>query len=446
MRRSEFPVGRPNAPDANASPAIHMIGTLMIAWILAYLDRMIIAMLIPSLKSDLDISDTQASLLQGFAFALFFVLAGLSIGRLVDRYNRRNIIISGVVFWSTATIGCGLASSFGELFVARLGVGIGEACLAPATMSLLADYCAPGKSGRAIGIVTAGAPLGAAGSSFVGGLLLDLFAGQAQTFPLLGTLQPWQMVFICLGAPGYAVALAVLTINEPARRSGGGQSDSSFLSFARSLIASRSAMLPLFAYLACNFVVATGFAAWVAVAMMRTFGFTPGQAGSSIGGILLVSGSVGSILGGRISDALLSRWPLDGRLRIAWLTYPVIIIAIAIFSMATTPLIGLAAVALFFVASNMVHAASFPTVVEIFTEDMRGQGVALYLLIGNIAGYGISGTLIALATDHLYHDELMVRTAMATVCLPFAILAVSFGTLAMKAYADRRARLLDEGL
>jgi hypothetical protein len=128
--------------------AWYVVGILLVAAVTSYLDRYLISLLVEPIKRDLLLNDTQISLLQGFAFAIFYVLFGLPFGALIDRSNRRTVLVAGVALWSAMTMACGLASNFTELFVARAGVGIGEACLAPAAYSLIADYFRPAARGR----------------------------------------------------------------------------------------------------------------------------------------------------------------------------------------------------------------------------------------------------------------------------------------------------------
>ena len=121
----------------------YIIGTIFLAGLFGFLDRQIISLLVVPIRADLNLSNTQVSLLYGFAFVFLFATAGLFIGRLIDRHNRRTILAIGVAVWSLATIGCGLAPDFTWLFLARVVVGTGEACLAPAACSILADCFRP---------------------------------------------------------------------------------------------------------------------------------------------------------------------------------------------------------------------------------------------------------------------------------------------------------------
>ena len=130
-------------PYARRGYAAYVIAVLFLAFMCAYLDRQVIGLLTPALKASLHLTDVQVSLLHGLAFVSIFALAGLPIGHLIDRADRRRILAIGIAFWSLATVACGLAETFWQLFAARLAVGLGEACLAPAAVSLVADYFRP---------------------------------------------------------------------------------------------------------------------------------------------------------------------------------------------------------------------------------------------------------------------------------------------------------------
>ena len=170
----------------------------------ANIDRFIINLMVEPMKRDLVLSDTQVSLLVGITFSLFYVLFGLPIARLADRANRRNILAAGIGIWSLMTALGGVAQNFWHLFIARMGVGVGEATIAPTAHSILADSLPPEKLSRGFGIFNMGAVLGGALAFIVGGALLA-WAGKAYPngveIPLVGSIFSWQLVFIIVGLP-----------------------------------------------------------------------------------------------------------------------------------------------------------------------------------------------------------------------------------------------------
>ncbi len=205
--------------DKTLGWAKYTLAVLASAWFVAYLDRAVIALLATGIKASLHISDVQLGFLQGFAFAAIYVLVALPGGWLADRTSRRNIILFGVICWSLATFGCGLATNFYELAFARMMMGLGEACLAPACISLVSDFFARNARGRAIGVLMSAATVGTAGSMLLGGVVLKMLGNVPVDIPLIGLTQPWQVTFMVMGAPGFLVALLLLlTVKEPPRR------------------------------------------------------------------------------------------------------------------------------------------------------------------------------------------------------------------------------------
>ena len=141
---------------------------LFLAYMSSFVDRMIIGLLVEPIKADFQISDTQVSLLLGLSFAIFYCLVALPIGRLVDIWSRKKIITTGITLWSLMTALCGLAQNYTHLFLARVGVGVGEACLTPAAYSILADSFPPKKLGLAMGIYNMGTAVGAGLALIIG--------------------------------------------------------------------------------------------------------------------------------------------------------------------------------------------------------------------------------------------------------------------------------------
>ncbi|RYE74615.1 MAG: MFS transporter, partial [Oxalobacteraceae bacterium] len=189
------------------------IGVLLILTILSYVDRSIISLMIEPIKADLAISDVQISLLQGMAFALLYTIASVPMGYLGDRTSRRAVIFCGATAWSLATAACGLARSFGHLFVARVAVGAGEATLSPSAYALVADLFPPQRLAFAIGVLATGAAIGSALALIIGGLVVSW----AQAVPPIMGLRSWQLVFVVVGLPGLIVAPLVFLIPRTAR-------------------------------------------------------------------------------------------------------------------------------------------------------------------------------------------------------------------------------------
>lgn len=151
---------------------------LMIAYVLSFIDRQILNLLVEPIRRDLVISDTQMSLLMGLSFALFYTICGIPLGRLADTSNRRGLIAIGVLFWSAATAACGMAKLYWQFLICRIGVGVGEAALSPAAYSLIADSFPPERRATAISVYSMGVYLGSGIAFLLGGLVIQFASAQ----------------------------------------------------------------------------------------------------------------------------------------------------------------------------------------------------------------------------------------------------------------------------
>ncbi|MBL8645523.1 MAG: MFS transporter, partial [Rhodospirillaceae bacterium] len=187
-------------PYPSAGYAWYVVVILMLAYVFAYLDRFILTLMVEPIKRDLGITDTQMSLVLGLAFAIFYTVLGIPIGRLADHKNRRTIVAVGIAVWSVMTAACGLAKNFFTLFLARVGVGVGEATLQPCATSILSDYFPRGKRGLAYSVYAWGLGLGAGGAMILGGRVIEAVSkGGTMVLPIVGEVFPWQVVFFVIG-------------------------------------------------------------------------------------------------------------------------------------------------------------------------------------------------------------------------------------------------------
>ena len=253
--------------------AWYVVAVLIVAYTFSYIDRTILTLMVGPIRATLHISDVQLSLLHGLAFAIFYTLMGIPIGRLVDRRRRTHIVAGGIAIWSVMTALCGFARSFGWMFGARIGVGVGEAALSPAAYSMMADSFEGKRLVRALSIYQSAIYLGPAIATLVSGLLLSHLPALDTA---LGHFEPWQLVFIIIGLPGLLVAVLVLTLREPARR-GAGASDAppGFGAVVAHMRAQGRAYGLLILGLCCQSVVWNGATAWIPTHFMRGYGWTP---------------------------------------------------------------------------------------------------------------------------------------------------------------------------
>jgi MFS family permease len=289
---------------------------LFAAFILSFIARLIVSLLVPSLKlppeqGGLGLSDADIGVLQGPGFVLFYAVVGILIGRLADRYSRRGIIATGIAGWSLMTVACGLARDFNQLLGARVGVGIGQSALSPAAYSMIADLFPRDRLGRALGVYQAGGLVGTGLAFLVGGLVIRAVSTSAGiTLPVVGTVAGWQFAFIAVGLPGFLVALLLATVPEPLRRSAGAAAGGSgaVLAYLGSRLRVYGLHYAGFALLAMPYTI---IAAWSPVLFQRVHGYTPPEAGLALGAILAVASPLGVLTGGFLADRLQQRGARD---------------------------------------------------------------------------------------------------------------------------------------
>jgi len=209
--------GAARPPAGGGAYANYVLGVLVLVYVFNFLDRQIVSILAERIKADLGVSDGEIGFLYGTAFAVFYAVFGIPLGRLADVWDRRRLIALGLAFWSVMTALSGLARSFGHLAAARIGVGIGEASASPAAFSLLSDTFPPARRATVLAIYSSGIYIGAGLGLFIGGLVVDrwdaAYAGGAAPFGLRG----WQVAFLVVGLPGLLLAAWVATLREPER-------------------------------------------------------------------------------------------------------------------------------------------------------------------------------------------------------------------------------------
>jgi MFS family permease len=406
------------------------VAVLLLAYTLSFIDRMILSLLVGPIRADLGISDTQMSLLMGFAFAIFYSVLGIPLGWLADRGSRRGLMVAGVAAWSVMTPICGLTRSYATLFLARIGVGVGEATLSPAAYSMLGDYFPREKLGRAMAVYSIGVPLGS-GIALVAGALVVKFVteGPPMIVPMLGAMEPWRLTFLVVGLPGLLVALLIaLTVREPARKGGAvGLEKGEFTAFLKTHPAALAAHFSGMGLLA---LVMYGAMAWIPQFLHRTYGMPVSEAGLWFGGATAICGACGLMLGGWMADGLYRRGFRDAHLRVLRLN--VIILTPLFIAMALAPTAGIA-VALMIVSMlvGTIHGGVAGAALQLVTPNrLRARMVALYFLVANLIGLGCGPTAMALVTDLVFHDDAALRYGIAivtAVALPISGLILTLG-------------------
>ncbi len=416
-----------------AGRAWYAVGVLFVAVIFSFIDRIILSLLVEPIKADLGLTDTDFAWLLGIAFAVFYALFGLPLGRWADRYSRRAIIGIGIFVWSVMTIACGLAGTFWELFLARVGVAAGEAALAPAAYSMISDLFPREKLGRALGVYQSGAFVGAGAALLVGGVVIGLIgAGGERVLPVLGTVEPWQMVFFVVGLPGVLVALLMFTVPEPARRApppgvASAQRLGEVLRYATSRWRVYGLHFLGFSLLA---VPITTTLTWAPVFFGRALGYAPRETGLILGLIVLLLSPAGVYAGGWLADAFLRRGHLDAMHRVGLLACACLL---PLVLLATTGDDRFVAIALFcpltFCASLSLACA--PAALQVVTPGpLRAQVSAAWMLFLNVVTAMVGPTAVGMIADEFFGGRMAIGQALALVngaSVPLAALVLWLG-------------------
>jgi predicted MFS family arabinose efflux permease len=366
----------------------YVLGVLMMVYVLNFVDRQVLSILMEPIRRDLKLNDTQLGLLSGLSFALFYAVAGLPIARLSDTSSRRNIIAASLAVWSGMTAVCGLVASFPQLLLARVGVAVGEAGAGPAAHSMIADLFPDGRRATALAVFSTGVPIGILVGLISGGWLNQAFN--------------WRTAFVVVGLPGLVLAvLVMLTVREPARTTP--LADPS----ARTTGAALKNLWALrpFKYLtlaaAIHAFTAYGALQWNPAFLIRTFHLSTKEAGLALGLMTGLTGIVGTLGGGWLADRLGRRDP-------RWYArLPALLIALGvpfyIAAYVVAPSAG-AALALLVIPSLFGNSFTGPTyaVVQTLTPPRsRALASAVLLFVISLIGFGLGPLTIGMVSDAL---------------------------------------------
>jgi predicted MFS family arabinose efflux permease len=393
----------------------YVLGLLLLVYAINFVDRQIVAILAEPIKRDLGLSDTQLGLLAGPAFAVFYALAGLPMAWLADRYNRAHVISGAMALWSAMTALCGFTANFGQLLLARVGVGIGEAGSTPASHSLLADYFPPERRATAMAIYSTGLSIGVFAGLLIGGWVNELFG--------------WRIAFMIAGAPGLLLALiTVLTLRDPRSRrlhpQAAGRAATPGLAASLSTLGRQ----PAFVWLCLGTALAStvGYASinWFAIYLIRIHELGTGVTGTWLSVIVGVGGGLGTYLGGVLADragARSERW----RLWLCGIGIAAAAVPMVGAALAPTSDLALLWLALFFPLAFCWIGPAFAMAQSLAPPPMRSVASGVVLLGNNMIGLGAGTLLVGMLSDRftaqMGPDGL--RYAIASV----AILALAAG-------------------
>jgi MFS family permease len=395
------------------------------AYIVSFIDRQALSLLIEPIRRDLGLTDMQLGLLQGVAFATIYAVAGLPLGRAADQFNRRNIIIVGVAFWSLMTSLCGVVRSFPALLMCRAGVGVGEAALSPSAYSMLSDYFPPRQLPAAMSLYNIGPNIGSGLAFLLGGMILS-FAGDTRTLdlavPFLHDIRPWQVTFVVLGGLGLLVITLLAFVIEPKRRalsttapSTSTLHDVRFADTLTFLRANISSVVALFAGLSLVGVLSYAVMTWYPTMIVRSFDESVSRTGMVLGPMFIVASIIGNLGGAWCALRVADRGYRDPYVRWALIAACMItclgILVPLIPSLAGTYAAG----ALLIVVQSSWMGSAVAGLHLAVPHSMRAQLTAILLLCTNLVGLSLGPTAVAAITQYVFRDPEALRYSLAIV-------------------------------
>ncbi len=427
-------------PWPSAARGWVLVALLALASIVSQWDRTVLNLMVEPIKAQFGLDDTGFGALQSIAFGIFYTLACIPIGRLADRYPRRVILAGALALWSVFACMSGLARSYVQLFLTRIGVGVGEATLTPAAFSLLSDHFPPERLGKPVGAFLMSAPVGQGLGFIAGGALLSwLTASTVLDTGAFSSLEPWPAAIMIVGAPGLLLAPLFLLLREPVRRGPGGATPLPVREVVAVFRARAAAFVPMFTGFCMVSLVSYAFVVWMPTVLSRSYGLDPAQAGLAFGLVVLICGTSGAYLGGFMSDRLARRGVLDAPLKVAAFGF----VGCGVFG-ALAPLMPTPALAITFLVpaiflSNTPYACAGTAIQLITPNRARAQMSAVYITLTTLIGLGVGPLVVGLMTDHVFHDPAQIRYSLAIVVALPAPIMFTLLMLARKPYRALRA-------
>jgi MFS family permease len=426
------------APFPPAAVGWYATGILAFLYWLSLLDRMIISLLVDPIKKDLGLTDVQFSLLQGIAFLGSFTLFGLAFGALADRYNRRRLIYIGVAIWSVGTAACGVAQSYWNLLLARVGVGVGEASLHPNATSMISDLFPRHRISTAMAVYGLGSTVGAGTAVMIGGVIVEAVSRLGGiSLPMIGAIHPWQAVFFIVGVPGTLLALSIFTVPEPVRRDrlsqpqGSGLLGNYLLLFKFMKARPRFFICHYLGFTLASAVVNSG-AAWYPAHLSRAFHWSAGQVGASLGATMMIAGISSKLISGWVSDAMYRHGYRDAQMR--W--YGIcLLVALPIGIVATTsgdPWVFIVGIGLFNTLNGGIAVCSLSALNLVTPNELRGSGVAVFNIILGMLGGSMGPVLVAAVSQFGGFEIGVGLTVTIAICFPIGAFLLLFGLRSMR--------------
>jgi len=410
---------------------------------LSQADRAGLNLIVNPLKRDLGVSDTQISLLIGLSFIVLFTVLSVPAGYLADILNRRKLLGGAVVLWSAMVTLCGFAKNYWQLFAGRMGLGVGESPVAPASYSLIGDGVGPARRVRAFAAYNAMGVIGTSLGTLAGGAVYGAAEhGMLAGVPVLADLKPWQLVLVIPGLFGFLLAALLLTISEPKRRDVAGSDRASYIEALRYTLLHRRRYLPIFASFVLVCLASGGWHAWIAAAIGRSWQLSPAVIGRTAGSIGLLLSPLPAFLLAYVMDIFKSRGhnaapPLVAAVVCAANGASALLVLLAPTVWSMWMGYGVWCVLSYTVVGNVCGMM----LVEITPSHLVGKVASIYFLCAYFLGATPGPTLFALVAQYGFRGPSAISQAIL-VCYPLVIVLTIAALLAAALEIGRyKARL-----
>ena len=428
------PASLAEQPYPAATYSWYVVALMYLGYLVSFVDRQVIAFLVQPIREHLHITDFQFSLITGLAFSIFYAALGIPIGWLADHGNRKNIVAAGIGLWSLMTAACGLAHNYWQLFLARLGVGFGEATLSPCAVSMLADSFPPERRALPINVYVAGVHGGLAFANIFGGVIAAFTAGLGTLhWAIVGEVRPWQLSFLIVGLPGLLLAALVYCLREPLRRD---RRDGTRQGIGMTFAYLRRNWYPystLILGTAISSLASYAMYGWVPALFQRRFGWSGSQTGLTFGCTILVFGTLGLVLSGWLVGRMMRSGVASPHAKVMTWAMALVVPLGAILVWRDDPYWTLSCLALLILFMGMPIGLAQSALQAITPNEMRAQLIAVYLTTVSLIGPALGPSAVAALTDFHFHDDAAVGRSLSIVITAAATVSVAVLALSIRA-------------
>jgi MFS family permease len=430
------------APYETGAYKWYVAAVLCLAHTIAIVDRFVMVLVSEPVRATMHIGDTQLGLLQGTGFAILYCGFAVPLGAVADATNRRNLIMVGLALWSVATTAAAFTTSFETLFLTRILVGMGEACLVPAGMSLLAAYFAPASLARGTAIFGLGANFGYALAFLGGGVLLGALQANGG-LDLMGwaRLAPWAGVFLFAGATAIPVLALLLWLREPPRPQGATAGFGAQAASLRAGIAylwdNFGSYAPFLAGAALTAMSGYAVTSWSSSLFVRLEGMSPADAGKLIGLVGMIAGPLGTVAGGIVLDRMRARGVVGAPLAMMGGYILLALAAIVAVVLAPSLVIATAAFSAFMFLSTFVLPAVYVGMQMLTPDRFRGIAASFNMMLYTLCGLGLGPAAVGFISDRLPAGHSTIGVAIIAVEALMAALIAPLALFARRAFHRR---------